>query len=294
MATVFKSRGSRTAALCLALALPASAVHAQGAMSEQEFLDYLRSLSEPISSGSASFSELPGSVQSLGMLSAPPPSVSTFGINSGFGLPGGSAFVAGALTDSGERNDENGVDGSGAIGFGFGDSGQSVGADLSIGIVSTNPSDGGFAEDGNVNARIFKKLPGITSGGVSGMSVGVANGLRWGNSKDIDRNYFISGSTIVNLRSDSGYTPLMLTAGYGTAVKNIERDPAAFAGVGVGFTSRFSASVSWGGDEWMAGLGIRPFLGHNAQITLGVGDATNRLDGRRWIITGSWFLEDLF
>lgn len=291
MATMFKSRGSRTAALCLALTLPVSAVQARGAMSEQEFLDYLRSLSEPVSSGSASFSELPGSVQSLGMLSAPPPSVSTFGINSGFGLPGGSAFAAGALTDNRDRAGSD-ADGSGAIGVGFGDARDSIGADVSIGIISVDPRD--FGEDGNVNARIFRQLPGITAGGVSGVALGVSNGVRWGDAKDIDRNYFISGSTIVNLRPDSGYTPLMLTAGYGTAVKNIERDPAAFAGVGVGLTSRFSASVSWGGDEWMAGLGIRPFLGHNAQITLGVGDATNRLDGRRWIITGSWFLEDLF
>lgn len=291
MATVLKSRGSRTAALFLLLAMPASAVQAQGAMSEQEFLDYLRSLSEPVSSDTASFSELPGSVQSLGMLSAPPPSVSTFGINSGFGLPGGSAFAAGALTDTRDRAGSD-ADASGAIGFGFGDARDSIGADISIGIISVDPRD--FGEDGNVNARIFRHLPGITAGGVSGVALGVSNGLRWGDAKDIDRNYFISGSTIVNLRPDSGYTPLMLTAGYGTAVKNIERDPAAFAGVGVGLTSRFSASVSWGGDEWMAGLGIRPFLGHNAQITLGVGDATNRLDGRRWIITGSWFLEDLF
>lgn len=291
MATMFKSRGSRTAALCLALTLPVSAVQARGAMSEQEFLDYLRSLSEPVSSGSASFSELPGSVQSLGMLSAPPPSVSTFGINSGFGLPGGSAFAAGALTDNRDRAGSD-ADGSGAIGVGFGDARDSIGADVSIGIISVDPRD--FGEDGNVNARIFRQLPGITAGGVSGVALGVSNGVRWGDAKDIDRNYFVSGSTIVNLRPDSGYTPLMLTAGYGTAIKNIERDPAAFAGVGVGFTSRFSASVSWGGDEWMAGLGIRPFLSHSAQMTLGVGDATNRLDGRRWIITGSWFLEDLF
>ncbi|WP_288365920.1 hypothetical protein [uncultured Marinobacter sp.] len=291
MATMFKSRGSRKAALCLALTLPVSAVQARGAMSEQEFLDYLRSLSEPVSSGSASFSDLQGSVQSLGMLSAPPPSVSTFGINSGFGLPGGSAFAAGALTDTRDRAGSD-ADGSGALGFGFGDARDSIGADISIGIISVDPRD--FGEDGNVNARIFRHLPGITAGGVSGVAVGVSNGLRWGDAKDINRNYFISGSTIVNLRPDSGYTPLMLTAGYGTAIKNIERDPAAFAGVGVGLTSRFSASVSWGGDEWMAGVGIRPFLSHSAQITLGVGDATNRLDGRRWIITGSWFLEDLF
>lgn len=293
MVAMFKSRGSHVAALCLVLALPAPAVHAQDAMSEQEFLTYLRSLSEPAAAQTAAqaASALPGPAQSLGMLVAPPPSVSTFGINSGFGLPGGSAFAAGALTDTRDRVGSD-ADGSGAIGVGFGDARTSVGADLSVGIISVDPQD--FGEDGNVNARVFRQLPGLTDGGVSGVAVGVSNGFRWGDAKDIDRNYFISGSTIINLRPNSGYIPLMISAGYGTAIKNIERDPAVFAGVGVGLSARFSASVSWGGDEWLAGVGIRPFLRHNGQVTVGVGDATNRLDGRRWIVTGSWFLEDLF
>jgi hypothetical protein len=280
--------------LVAALVLPASLAQGQDALSEQEFLDYLRSLSQPASSSEP----LPAlqrqvSAFGLGMMAVSPRNVSTFGINSGFGLPGGSMFAAGAITDERDRVQGSNMDGSGAVGLGFGDASQSIGADLSVGILSVDPDD--FGEDGNVSARVFRQLPGFGGSGVSSVALGVANAASWGAAKNIDSNYFIAGSTVIDISPNtSGYLPLMLSAGYGTGVKNLERDPAGFFGAGIGFTSRFSASTSWNGDEVMAGLGIRPFLRYNGQITLGMGDVTNRLDGRRWIITGYWFWEDLF
>ncbi|MCL1479062.1 hypothetical protein MIH18_06970 [Marinobacter sp. M3C] len=280
--------------LVAALVLPASLAQGQNALSEQEFLDYLRSLSQPAGNSEPSAAlQRRMSTLGLGMMAVPPPNVSTFGINSGFGLPGGSMFAAGAITDVRDRVQGSSMDGSGAVGLGFGDASQSIGADLSVGILSVDPND--FGEDGNVSARVFRQLPGFGSSGISSVALGVANAASWGSAKNIDSNYFIAGSTIIDISlSASGYLPLMLSAGYGTGVKNLERDPAGFFGAGIGFTSRFSASTSWSGDEVMVGLGIRPFLRYNSQITLGMGDVTNRLDGRRWIITGYWFWEDLF
>jgi len=280
--------------LVAALVLPASLAQGQNALSEQEFLDYLRSLSQPADNSEPSAAlQRQVSTFALGMMALPPPNVSTFGINSGFGLPGGSMFAAGAITDVRDRVQGSSVDGSGAVGLGFGDASQSIGADLSVGILSVDPDD--FGEDGNVSARVFRQLPGFGSSGISSVALGVANAANWGSAKNIDSNYFIAGSTIIDISPNaSGYLPLMLSAGYGTGVKNLERDPAGFFGAGIGFTSRFSASTSWSGDEVMVGLGIRPFLRYNSQITLGMGDVTNRLDGRRWIITGYWFWEDVF
>jgi hypothetical protein len=272
--------------------LPAPLAQGQSALSEQEFLDYLRSLSQPVgNSGPPAALQRQVSTFGLDMMAMPPRNVSTFGINSGSGLPGGSMFAAGAITDVRDRVQGSNMDGSAAVAVGFGDAIQSIGGDLSVGIPSVDPDD--FGEDGNVSGRVFRQLPGFGGSGISSVALGVANAASWGSAKDIDSNYFIAGSTIIDISPNAnGYLPLMLSVGYGIGVKNLERDPAGFFGAGIGFTSRFSASTSWNGDEVMIGLGIRPLLGYNGQITLGMGDVTKRLDGRRWIITGYWFWED--
>lgn len=290
----------RSLSLVMAMAAAwTSGAHAD-ALSESEFLDRLRALATPQQSanGTASSSVSPvGPDRSSGvrLLTLPQPSVSTFGIPTGFGMPHGSAFIGGAGTDRGSRGPGGDVDASAAMGVGFGDAKQWVGADLTVGIISTNPTDGGFAADGNLNARLFRQLPGLVDSGVSGIAVGVSNLAPWGEAKKVEQNEFISASTLVNARHwGGGNVPLMFTAGYGTAVKNASRDPAGFGGVGVGLSPMFSASVSWAGDELMAGLGIQPVPGSNAQLTLGMGDITDRVDSRRWILTASWLIEDLF
>jgi hypothetical protein len=288
--------------LILVMALAAawnSGAHGS-ALSESEFLERLRALAMPEyrSDGVAPSRTDQAKADSgagVRLLSLPQPSVSTFGVPTGFGLPHGSAFLGGAGTDRGSRGPGGDVDASAAMGVGFGDAKRLVGADVTVGIISTNPTDGGFAADGNLNVRLFRQLPGLVDSGVSGIAVGVSNLAPWGEAQKVDRNEFISASTLINAQHWGGANvPLMFTAGYGTAVKNASRDPAGFGGVGVGLSPMFSASVSWAGDELMAGIGIQPVPGSNAQLTLGMGDITDRVNSRRWIITASWLIEDLF
>lgn len=290
----------RSLSLVMAVAAAWHAGAHADALSESEFLERLRALAAPTPPGNQAELSPMNAVETdrssgVRLLSLPQPSVSTFGIPTGFGLPHGSAFIGGAGTDRGSRGPGGDVDASAAMGVGFGDAERVVGADVTVGIISTNPADGGFAADGNLNVRLFRQLPGLVDAGVSGIAVGVSNLAPWGEAQKVERNEFISASTMVNARHwGGGNIPLMFTAGYGTAVKNASQDPAGFGGVGVGLSPMFSASVSWAGDELMAGVGIQPLPGSNAQLTLGMGDITDRVDSRRWILTASWLIEDLF
>ncbi|MCG5526121.1 hypothetical protein LRB11_14485 [Ectothiorhodospira haloalkaliphila] len=262
--------------LCVPLlAAPAlaQAASAQPTITEQQFLDYLRQLAM----------ELP----------PPPPQASQFGVISGFGMPHGTAFVAGVLTDRRERRSDRDYDGSAGVGVGFGNARDAVGVDVTLGIISTTPSE--FAEDGNLNVKVHRQLPGLMSGGVSSVAVGVGNLVRWGDAREVDQNRYASASTLLPLSTPGGRSvPVMLTAGHGTAISDLGREADSFFGAGVGLTSRFSATASWAGDEWITGVSwLERDL--NMQVTLAMGDATDRLgDGRRYILAVAFTLDDVF
>ncbi|ANB03162.1 hypothetical protein ECTOBSL9_2746 [Ectothiorhodospira sp. BSL-9] len=262
--------------LCAALvATPtwAQASSTQGTITDQQFLDYLRQLA--IASPAAT------------------PQAAQFGVISGFGLPHGTAFASGVLTDRRERRAQRDYDGSASLGVGFGNAREAVGVDITLGIISTTPSE--FAEDGNLNLKMHRQLPGLMPGGVSSVAVGVGNLVRWGDAQEVDQNRYVSGSTLLPLTTSGGRAlPVMLSAGHGTAISDLGREADSFFGAGVGLTTRFSASASWAGDEWITGVTwLERDL--NMQVTLAMGDATDRLgEGRRYILAVAFVFDDVF
>ncbi|MCG5514349.1 hypothetical protein [Ectothiorhodospira shaposhnikovii] len=255
-------------------ALCAAPVAAAGTeLTEAQFLDSLRLLAAPPP--------------------PPPPQAGQFGVTSGFGMPHGTVFAAGVLTDRRERSAARDYDGSAGVGLGLGDARQWVGLDVTLGIISTTPSQ--LGEDGNLNLKLHRQLPGLTAGGVSSVALGVGNLMRWGDAREADQNRYVSASTLLDLSTSGGRPmPVMLTAGYGTAISGLGRDEDGFFGAGVGLTSRFSASASWVGDEWITGV---TYLERdlNLQVTLAVGDVTDRLgEGQRYILAVGFVFGNVF
>ncbi|WP_412851422.1 hypothetical protein [Ectothiorhodospira shaposhnikovii] len=224
------------------------------ALSEADFLAFLRTLvRDPL----------------------PQPQATNFGVTTGFGLPHGAGFVAGVVTDKRERSRSD-TDASAALGLGLGDARNAVGLEVTLGIISTTPSQ--FAEDGNLNVKLHRILPGLTDQGISSVAVGANNVVRWGDAREVDVNRYVAGTTVLNVNTQDPARPIpvMLTAGYGTAVSNLGRDEDGFFGLGIGLTHYLAASASWAGDEWIAGINLRPFRALNAQVTLAMGDVTDR------------------
>jgi hypothetical protein len=247
----------------------------EAAWTEAQFLGYLHTLVPP--------------VPAL-------PRAATFGVTSGFGMPAGWVYLAGAATDKRERRTDGtrDWDGSAAAGAGFGDARTAVGIEWNLGITSTTLRE--FADSGNLNLRLHREVPGWHAGSVSSIALGLGNLLRWGDSAREKRNLTLSHSTLTQLEGRSGPSvPVLLTVGYGTAIRNLERDPAGFAGVGVGLHPALSVGLSWVGDEWMGGITVFPPVRKvDVQLTLGVGDLTERLPARRYLLVTSVVFRDVF
>lgn len=275
---MFSSRYRLVFLLLLLGGFPGLSAAQESSLTEEQFLDYLRQLS---------------------LWAAPPATqarATTFGVNSGFGLPSGMGYVAGALTDRRERKSDGGRDwdASSAFGIGFGDARESLGLELNLGITSMTPSQ--FADSGNLNVRVFRELPGLVPDGISSVALGVGNVVRWGDASEEKRNLTVSYSTLASLPFPAhAPAPVMVSLGYGSAIKNLERDPAIFFGAGVGIHRYVSGGISWAGDEWLGGITVYPPADDlSLQVSVGVGDITERVSSRRFLVILSLVFDDLF
>ena len=223
--------------------------------------------------------------------------VQNFGVVPGFGMSQGDIGGGVAYTDDTGAGDD---DASIGLAVGLGDPVNAVGLDLLVGIISTTDD---FAQDGDVGVRLHRRLPGFVPGGASSVAVGVSRAARWGDADVLDPSYYGSFSTALPM--PTGVTSL-ITVGYGTNLKDtnafLERgvlderssEDAIFGSLGIGWNQYLDTSVSWDGDEVMAGLGIRPLDSSNLTLTLGIGDITDRRDNRRALVTLSWFKPNVF
>ena len=230
----------------------------------------------------------------------PAPRPATVGVISGFGLPHGTAFIGGAITNRRERVRDR-IDADGAIGFGFGNADSAVGVELTIGIISTQPSwlrgnDTNVGEDGNLNLKLFRNLGAIVPGTTTSVAFGAGNLVAWGDPTEIPTNYFLSASTVGNLTLSDRSFPTNLTVGYGTAIGNLGRDPGFFAGIGAGVKPWLSVGASWVGDEWIAGINLFPELFNRVDVQIGLSyaDVTRRVSPGRFNLTASLMMRDLY
>lgn len=252
---------------------PVMAQDATPTLSSDEYLAYLVTLSTPQESkGSAS----------------------TVGIPSGFSLPRGAGFIAGALSDV--RREGAGTvggdeaDASAAFGLGFGDAAEAVGVEVLLSLESVDPSD--FADSGSFHLKFSRQMASILPGQVAAVAIGASNLGAWGDSSARDESYYLAASTTFSV----GNLPGLLSAGYSTAIGTDDEDDGGFIGVGLGVTDWLSVGTSWSGNEAIIGLTTttKVFKAYDIQVGLSYGDVTHTESDGRWTLSMAIIDLDLF
>lgn len=213
-----------------------------------------------------------------------PTRVSNFGVPSGFGLPNRVGFVGLAATNKRDRRFEDDWDGSLVFGMGFGDADRAIAVTPMVDITSLTPYH--IGESGKIGVTLSRNFSfgGTWQGGVA---LDLQNLVTWGDSNllDPDANLAVSG---IRPADEAFGLPMMLTLGYGSGIRDRGTEPGVFGGVGLGLSDRYGASLSWYGDEWIGGVAIWGLAQRNLQISLGVGDITDRISGRRLLVAVSF------
>ena len=213
-----------------------------------------------------------------------PGRVTIFGIPSGFGAPKGYGFASAAATNRRDRGRLGAWDASLALGFGFGNSETGIGITPIFDITSVSPHH--IGESGKVGIRFSRALP-SQAGWQMSAAVDANNLLTWGDSNVLDTEASIAISAI--RPADAQWRrPVMLTVGYGTGVSDIGTESDFFAGAGVGVRQNLGLSLGWYGDEAIAGASFWPDSNRNLLISMGIGDITNAVSGRRILLAVSF------
>jgi len=165
--------------------------------------------------------------------------------------------------------------------FGLGDAIRSVWVTPVIDITSVTPSK--FGTSGKIGVQLSRQVP-LSSGWRGSVALDLANLITWGDSNVLDVEYGIAFSA-VRPAGPQAALPLMLSLGYGTGVADRGTTDGLFAGVGLGLSDSYGASLAWYGDEAIAGLSIWPTDEKNVQLSVGIGDITNRVGGRRLLLS---------
>ncbi|MEX0340377.1 MAG: hypothetical protein AB3N11_15215 [Arenibacterium sp.] len=212
-----------------------------------------------------------------------PRPVGIIGIPSGFSVPRGVGFVAGALTNRRDRRFSGDFDGSFAFGYGFGDARRGIAVTPLVDITSVTPSK--FGTSGKISVKLARQLA-LRTNWVGSIGLSLENLITWGDSDVLDPAVSLAYSA-VRPAGPGNARPIMISLGYGTGISNRGTEPGAFAGLGVGLSEFVGMSVGWYGDEAIAGVNLWPDEAKNMQISLGIGDISNRVDGRRLLLSVS-------
>ncbi|MCB1343235.1 MAG: hypothetical protein KDK24_19640 [Pseudooceanicola sp.] len=210
--------------------------------------------------------------------------VSLFGIPAGFGAPRGVWFLSAAATNRRDRVFANDWDASFAVGFGLGDPVNGIGITPVIDFTSVSPHH--FGESGKVGVKFSREMPfGPDWQGAIGLDID--NIATWGDSRVLDVEWTFSVSAV--RPGGPGWTyPVMLSAGYGSAIDKGGNDPGWFAGAGIGLGETYGLSLGWYGDEAIGALNLWTGRNRNLQISLGIGDITDNVNGRRVLLAASF------
>lgn len=219
---------------------------------------------------------------------------STVGIPSGFVLPGGSRFLGGAISDTRERIYGHGIDGSGAVGLGFGNAASGMGFEATIGISSVSPQD--LGDSGSLNLKYGTAIPSPFTGGVAGLSLGVTRAIAWGDMQNDEAGLYFVASSTFDLPLGGTVLPGLMSLGYGTNIGTSERTDGAIFGVGVGLMEGLSVGASWYGDEVVVGATMRFQMSRSlsTQIGLSYSDLLQENSNGRWVLSLSVLSLDLY
>ncbi len=178
------------------------------------------------------------------------------------------------------KNNSKVADGSMNFGFGFGNPNESIGGEISVGIISLFPQNGesGFGADGTAGIKFHKAMPSFFD---THAAIAWSNPVKWGEASKKDTIYGVLSKEFELRPSTNNKLSSLLTIGIGTGahrsnttIKDNRDDPNLFGGYGVQILPRLSFASSWNGNALNAGFGISPF-NFPLNFSIGISDLTN-------------------
>lgn len=209
--------------------------------------------------------------------------VAIAGVPSGFAMPRGRLYAGLSLTNRRDRRYDT-WDGSLSFGAGFGDPVSRLGAVLSVDVTSLSPFH--FGASGKVGVSLHRELDVRSADWRLSLGLAGENLIRWGDSQVLSPEWTATATALWT--PDDGPASVMVSAGLGSAIMRNSSKPGGFIGIGAGVSDTMALSLAWYGDEAIAALNYWPKLVKNTSITIGVGDLTNAVNGRRLILNLSW------
>jgi len=199
-------------------------------------------------------------------------------------------LVFGALSGT-TRIEESGdrVDGSAAIGAGFGDAQAWLGFQVTANITSLTDN---FADSGYLSFKVARDFAFTRYPTFASLSFGqLAN---WGEADGEPITTTVTWTHIRPVILGGTVYPVMFSAGASTHIRNNQEDPGAFAGIGIGVTPSFGLSAATFGDRSSIGASFRIKSLPNARLAVSVEDVFDQQDSQRVNFTLSYALRDLF
>jgi hypothetical protein len=208
--------------------------------------------------------------------------LSQVGIATGTVAPQGLAFASLSGTT---RSPAGNVDGSLALGIGFGSAEESLGVQVTAQITSLTDA---FADSGYLSLKLSRRL------GERPLYLAIQGDhlVNWGDSALVDPSAKIALTYFTTVQSGNGTFPVMMTLGAGTKVRNSNTDPGVFAGVGVGLSRNVGASIAWTGDYVDLGLGFK--VSDQISMTASVEDVFDQKSRRRASFSVNYTFRNLF
>ena len=204
------------------------------------------------------------------------------------GAPDGMGFAS--LSGTTRRNPgSTGADGSAAFGLGFGNAESGVGLQVSAHITSLTANLG---DSGYLALKLSRRIGAAPTPTYVGLTLDHL--VPWGDATVRDPAASIAVTSFSRLTAANGQVyPLILSLGAGTNLTKDQTKPGIFAGLGVGLTPSFGASLALNGDSVELGAAWRPPGLRNVALAVALSDALDQLDHRRVTLSVSYALPGL-
>lgn len=196
--------------------------------------------------------------------------------------PGGTGFVQLSGTN---RSPAGRVDGSMALGFGFGSAERNLGVQVTAQITSLTDA---FADSGYLQLKLSRRM----GGAPLYLAVQGEHLASWGDSRLIPASARVMATWFGQIPAGGDNYPVMLTLGAGNRVREFSREPGVFAGFGLGLTPTTAVSAAYSGDYFDLGLGFR--INDRLSLNAAVNDVFDQEDRRRLSISVTYAIPKLF
>ncbi len=220
-------------------------------------------------------------VPTLGGAAAPG---SSSGSPTAFGASWGQAYAGVGFQARTRYTDD--ADGSISVGMGFGDARKTVGAEVTVAVLSLLGDDS--FERGGISFKVHRILPEDFA-----VAVGIENAIVWGGS-DAGSSVYGVVSKIFRIKPDVKEPFSQVTASLGLGggrfrseedIEDEEGSVNVFGSVGVRVAEPVSLIADWTGQDLTLGASIVPFREVPIVITPAIADVTgNAGDGTRFIL----------